>query len=73
MSHNDIGAAVTGFVSTLTFGRLLGFISIADVSQALILGFIGAVGGWLGKEAIIWIVNKCKSIIINRKIKQKTQ
>lgn len=73
MSHNDIGSAVTGFVSTLTFGKLLGFISFSDASQALILGFVGAIGGWLGKEVIFWTVKKCKSIIINRKNQTKTQ
>jgi len=69
--HDSIGSAITGFISSITLGGLFGLITFGDVWQAFILGLFGAVGGWIGKELLMWIVKKSKSIINKRKTKQK--
>lgn len=57
-----------GFISSLGLGKLFGFISLTDVSQAFILGLFGAMGGWIGNKIIVFLIKKVKILIINNQI-----
>ncbi len=59
-----------GFISSLGLGKMLGFISFADISQAFILGLFGAIGGWLGKKAIVYLIKSIRIQILNFRINQ---
>ena len=59
--HSHINGAVTGFVTSIGIGEIFGFLNLANISQAFVLGMVGAVGGYLGKIGIIYIINKIKN------------
>jgi hypothetical protein len=59
----SVGGAITGFVSALGLGKILGFITLTSVWQTLALGAIGAIGGYLGKMLIVYLVKLIKAKI----------
>lgn len=65
--HGDMWGALMGFISTISFG-LLGFIHMANVYEAFVLGLIGSIGGWLGKMGIEYLMQFLKITI---KLKKK--
>lgn len=65
MSHvhgdGSTASAIIGFLSTLFFGKILGLISLADITVATILGASGAIGGYFAKQLIDKIILKFKT------------
>lgn len=64
---SDSGAALAG-VGGVGLGKMLGFITLAGISQAFVFGAVGAIGGVLGKKLIVTIVNYIQN---NKKTKTK--
>lgn len=58
-----------GFVSTLLLNDVFGWIHIADVGKAMILGMVGAAGGWAAKHALDYIKKTIKKQIQKHKTK----
>lgn len=69
--HSDFSGAVMGFISSLGLGRLLGFVSFEDITQALILGLFGAVGGYIGKKLVVYLGKQINKFKMVDKVKQK--
>ena len=62
MSDGIYGAL--GFVSSILLNRVLDWYELGgSMSKAMLLGFAGALGGWLFKKTIDIIIKKAKIII----------
>lgn len=65
LDNSDATGSLLGFAA-VQVGRLLGFISVASAMDALILGGMGAAGGWI----LTHVLNFFKQIIKTRKTKK---
>lgn len=52
-------ASITGF-ATVSITKAFDLVRVENILQAIILGFFGALGGWLFTRAITWLFEKLK-------------
>lgn len=58
----DAAGAASGVLGVV-LGKALGFITLASLGQAFVLGLVGAIGGYLAKKGMDFLIKYIKQLI----------